>query len=426
MDKISNNIFQIDLNIEIIDKLVDKVNEQNYISYQKRFKGNKKEYSAWDKICAIINRLYDTVFFLSELKLNTGKYERNAFDFFEFMDNASVVVDCIEELAKIFEVPTDKITMTSYVFNKLGSDGKGTDRNYFKYLRSLCSVHPINTSRHRNYQDNDFECCPFVVWNNRNTYDDNSDIYAIVYTSNDSSKNKRVPIYMNQIFKYVKTRLDFVNDIVDKIGEYQKGVIQSFIDTPIKKENEFNSYVDYLNNLDSEQRKRFGSERFYPISDVIKFFKVKFFDKENQEKFNLYLNALKYAITFEHNSIQNMSIQGFKNNGLICNNETLQTTLFIELNSLESNDPQLDKYRYYLEKIDNLICDSSNERQLAYIQVQNMLPFLKKYVSFDNVKESFEFYALVKLALYLNCLENDCLVNNNIPNNLNYRQFIKQ
>ena len=106
----------------------------------------------------------------------------------------------------------------------------------------------------------------------------------------------------------------------------------------------------------------------------------------------LYLNALKYAITFEHNSIQNMSIKGFKNNGLICNNETLKTTLFIELNSLKSNDPQLDKYRYYLEKIDNLICDSSNERQLAYIQVQNMLPFLKKYVSFDNVKESFVLY----------------------------------
>ena len=44
--------------------------------------------------------------------------------------------------------------------------------------------------------------------------------------------------------------------------------------------------------------------------------------------------------------------------------------------------------------------------------------FFEKYVSFKNVKSDFEYYALVNLALYLECLENDCIINKNIPNDL--------
>ena len=422
-------IFQIKLDSNVLKKLRDKVNEQNYISYNKNCKAKKKnkEYRAWDKICAIMDRLDDTVLFLNGLKLNTGKYKRSAFDFFEFINNASVIVDCIQELAKIFEVPDDKIMKTNNIFNQVGNDEKGTDKEYFEYLRSLCSVHPVETSRHGRYQDNDFECCPFVLWNNRKLYNDNSDIYAVVYTSNDSSINKRVLIYMDQIFEYVTTRLNFVNDIVDKIDKYQKEVIRGFINTPIKKENQFDSYLDYLRNLDDEQKRRFGSERYCPISEAIKFFEVKLSNKENQEKFNLYLNALRYAITFEHNSIQNMSIKGFNNNGLTYCDDTLETTLFIELNSLDSNDDELGKYHYNLEKINYLNYDSGyDDRQWAYIQVEEMLPFLSRYVSFEGINGDFECYALVQLALYLNCLENDCLVNENIPNDLKYRQALRQ
>ena len=421
-------VFQIKLDSNILKKLRDKVNEQNYISYSKNFKTkkNNKEYRAWDKICAIMDRLDDTVLFLNGLKLNTGKYKRSAFDFFEFMNNASVIVDCIQELANIFDVPDDKIRKTSNIFNKLGSDGKGTDKEYFEYLRSLCSVHPVETSRHNRYQNNDFECCPFVLWNNKKLYNDTSDIYAVVYTSNDNALNKRVLIYMEQIFEYVKTRLDFVNDIIDKIDEYQKEVIRKFINTPIKKENEFSDYLDYLKNLNNEQKRRFGSDSFYPISETIKFFEVKLSNKDNQEKFNLYLNALRYSITFQHNSIQNMSTKGFENNGLICCDDILETTLFIELNKLNSNDDELDKYCYNLEKISYLSYDSGDDnRRWAYIQLEEMLPFLNRYVSFDGVSGDFECYALVQLALYLNCLQNDCLVNKNIPNDLKYRQTLK-
>ena len=78
-----NKIFQINIDTSVLRRLRDKVNENQNISYNKQY----KKYRAWDKICAIMDRLDDTVDYLNQLKLNTGKYRRSAFDFYDFMNN---------------------------------------------------------------------------------------------------------------------------------------------------------------------------------------------------------------------------------------------------------------------------------------------------------------------------------------------------
>ncbi|QYF82344.1 hypothetical protein KY492_25960 [Brevibacterium sp. PAMC21349] len=414
------DVFQINLDIVVLEKLRNKVNEEKNISYNKR----SGKHRAWDKICSIMDRLDDTVYFINELKLNTGKFERSAFDFFDFMNNASVVVDCIKELVKIFNVPDDKIKKSTEIFNQLGSDGKGTDERYFEYLRSLCSLHPVETSRHKRYQDNDFECSPFVVWNNIKIWpEDDCDIYAVVYTSKDEETNKRVKIYISQIFEYVETRLDFVTEITTAIGQYQKQVISDLKNRPIKKEKEYDNYIDYLRNLDKEQKERYGSNHYYPFDYIINLYELRISNPQNKMKMNLYLNALKYAIEFEHNSMQNRSDEGYENNGLLYSERKIKTSLYIELYSPDSRSDEKRRYGYNLEKISYLSYDASDSnKQWAYIQLDNARSFLEKYVSFQGAKGDFEHYALVELALYLDCLENKCLINKNIPNDFKYRQ----
>lgn len=414
------DVFQINLDIVVLEKLRNKVNEEQNISYNKI----SGKHRAWDKICSIMDRLDDTVYFLNELKLNTGKFERSAFDFFDFMNNASVVVDCIKELVKIFNVPDDKIKKSTEIFNQLGSDGKGTDERYFQYLRSLCSLHPVETSRHKIYQDNDFECSPFVVWNNKKIWpEDDCDIYAVVYTSKDEETNKRVKIYISQIFEYVETRLDFVTEITIAIGQYQKQVISDLKNRPIKKEKEYDNYIDYLRNLDKELEERYGLGYSYTFDYIINLFELELSNPKNKIKMNLYLNALKYAIEFEHNRMQNMSYKGFENNGLIYFERNIETSLYIELYSPRSRSDEQRRYSYNLEKISYLSYDAGySNKQWAYNQLDNARLFLEKYVSFQGAKGDFEHYALVELALYLDCLENKCLINKNIPNDFKYRQ----
>ncbi|EQE40743.1 hypothetical protein QC9_3227 [Clostridioides difficile CD39] len=290
MDK---NIFQININTDVLIRLRNQINEEYYISYRKEFYDkNNKKHRAWDKICAIMDRLDDTVDYLNKLKLNTGKYRRSAFDFFEFMNQASVVMDCITHLAKIFEVPYEEVETSTEIFNELGKEGKGTDKKYFEYLRSLCSVHPMETSRHKIYQENSFECSPYVVWNDKSIWtNDASDLYAVVYTSKDNDSFKRIHIYMNQIFEYVKRRVNFIENIIEHIEKYQQEIIEIFRNTPIKKEEDFESYIDYLRNLKKEIEIRYGNDSFHELNYLIELFDLPLSNPDNEEKMNLYKNA---------------------------------------------------------------------------------------------------------------------------------------
>lgn len=415
-----NKVFKIGLDTEILRKLRNKINEQKNISYNKMY----KKYRAWDKICAIMNRLDDTVEYLNTIELNTGKYKRSAFDFFDFMNNASVVIDCVKELSKIFEVSDSEIKNSTNIFNKVGSDGNGTDEKYFEYLRSLCSVHPVETSRHKRYQDNDFECSPYVLWNNSlRLFNDDCDIYAVVYTSKDNESFKRVGIYIEQVFKYVEIRVNFIEKIIDYIDTYQKDMILKLKKQHIKNDTEFNSYIEYLTNLDEEAKDRYGDDHWYSFEYVIKLLQLKLSDSENENKMKLYINALKYAIKFEHNALQNMSNIGYENSGLKYSKENIETSLYIELYSPSSGSKEERRYGYNIEKIQYLSYDSGDSnKDWAYVQLNEAREFFEKYVSFKNVKSDFEYYALVNLALYLYCLENDCMINKNIPNDLKYRE----
>lgn len=416
-------IYQSNFDTTTLTVLRNKVNEQQYIIFNKLH--NEKR--AWDKICAIMDRLDDTVEYLNGLQLNTGKYKRSAFDFFEFINNAGVVVECILELATIFNVSTDKIKALTNIFNKPGNDGKGTDYGYFKYLRSLCSVHPVATDRHARFQDNEFECSPFVIWNNGLWFEEgkeiNAELLAVVYTSIEGDSHKRVYIYINQIFEHLENWLKFVGEITDAINQYQKSIISEWKSTPIKKVGDFDNYIDYLKNLNKELDNRYGFESYYSFDYIIQLFNLNLSNPENQNKMNLYLTALKYAISFEHNRLQNMSYEGCENTGLKFTQENTETTLYSELHSLSSSKEAI-QYSYNWEKIEYLNYKEVAEadKQWAYEILKEALPFLENYVSFINAKGDFEHYALVQLALYLDCLENKCLININIPNKLKYRR----
>ena len=128
-----NNVFKIELDTEILKRLRDKINEQQNISYNKMY----KKYRAWHKICAIMDRLDDTVEYLNTLELNTGKYKRSSFDFFDFMNNASVVIDCVKELNKIFlEQDIEKM---SYLYNEYFNEPDVTLEEMYQSLKNYIS-----------------------------------------------------------------------------------------------------------------------------------------------------------------------------------------------------------------------------------------------------------------------------------------------
>ena len=421
-------IFQISLDPKLANELRDTVNSELNISINKRqtlkINRKEKEYPAWSLICAIMDRLDDTVDYLNQLQLNTGKYRRSAFDFFDFMNQSTVIIDCIDTLAKVYDISLAEEDRETDIFNQTGSDGSGNDRKYFEYLRSLCSVHPVETSYYyKTYQDNDFESSPFVAWNDEHIFRDRScDLHAIVYINKENDYHKRVKIKIKEIFEYVSYRYNLLGKIIQGIKDYHHKIIQSYVNTPMKLLSDFNNYIDYLNYLIEEEQERIGDDNLYELDFVSSLLCLNLSNPKNQSRYEKYCNALKYAITFHHNAIQHRSFDEFDNNGIIYPEKNVETTLLHELCFVNSWSQERSKYGYQIQKVAYLNFDSDyGNKRWAYLMLDKMKPFLEKYVSFKNAQGDFEHYALVQIALYFDCLENKCSVNKNIPNDLKYR-----
>ncbi|MDD2371637.1 MAG: hypothetical protein PHQ32_06530 [Firmicutes bacterium] len=418
------SIYKIELDKNILADIRKTVVRDTNHSLNKRYNKKKNEdYPAWSVLCAILDRLDDTVGYVNNLVLNTGKFRRSAFDFFDFMNQSAVIINCINELASIYEIPMEEIDENTSIFKKLGNDKSGTDKKYFEYLRSLCSVHPVGTDRHKRYQDGDFECSPFVVWNEIiSRYDERGDLYTVVYAIKNEKYHKIVPIRICEIFEYIKYRYEFLKIILEGIKKYNLKVTKELQESIIMKEGQFLNYIDYLNNLINESKNRFGPD----YSDVLEFAKKVFLtnpsNNENLAKYKKYCEALKYAIKFEYNGLQNMSFDGFEHCGIKYNEFNTETTLLFELYHVDSNSALRNKYGYQLEKIAVLsYSDDPYDIDEAYSCIETASSLLEKYVTFENTNCNLEKYILMKIGLYFECLDNKCILNKNIPNDIKYR-----
>ena len=96
-------MYKIKLNKRVSENFRETVNEYLDFSINKTYHDDEKE-NAWNSICAIMDRIDDLVIYLNEKELNNGKWKRCAFDFFEFIEQAAVLIECINEAYKIYGI----------------------------------------------------------------------------------------------------------------------------------------------------------------------------------------------------------------------------------------------------------------------------------------------------------------------------------
>ena len=211
----SDKVFKIKLNDELIEYFNETVSEHDHLSLQKTFEGKRyRGVNAWDCICSCMDRIRSTVHYLNDMELAMSSRYGNAFNFMEFMNNSTVIIDAVDMLADIFSVSFSDEDAECRIFNQPGNDGEGSDKRYFQYLRSLCVVHPTDTSRHKRYQqDHDFLTCPYIRWNTglfAVMVHDGADLHAKVYDNEPNSMGDYIPIYIPQVFDFVKYRYGLI------------------------------------------------------------------------------------------------------------------------------------------------------------------------------------------------------------------------
>lgn len=391
------------------------------------------EYCAWDRTCAAMDRLEDTIHYLNSIELGRNKDARSAFDFYDFINNAYIVIDCIKTIGKIFRIDNsliEEIENSTAVFGKRFSENS-TDKKFFEYIRSLCSVHPLCTNHQKEFLNgSNFHCCPFVSWKSSLTWYDgeNADLTAFIYPSDGRKKPVYLGLYVSQFEKYLTEWIDFIPKIIEAKNTYTDKEYEKLRKEPVKYLSEFkNDVVQYLMYLKTEYCKRFDYGSDYLFDAYATFFSIKLSDARNNAALEKYQNAVIYSLDFLRNELQNMSFQGYENNGLKHPEDWIETTLFDELYSISTYGSAFSAYSYNLEKVCYLGSDiyySEYDKLYARNLLEGPKELINRYVHFTNSEPDEERIVLVYLASYFEALTRKNLLNKNIPNTPEYRMQI--
>lgn len=428
----NNKSYKINLDYEPCRRLNEIVNNYSNYSIKKKYtvKIKKDEYeeNAWHKVCAIMDRLSDTIYYLNNLELGSSKSKyRTAFDFYDFMNNAEVLIECIDSCAKLYNVDFSTENSSSSIFQKNGSD-----RDYFKYIRSLCSIHPVETSHYQDtFQDPNtkIECSPYVIWNTSNypLYgNQNSDLTATVYTNNPDSFMKQIPIKIPEIFSYVEYRLSLLNKVVDGIIAENEQIITDYKSQPLEQEETFadySAYLEYLKNIYSE---RIGPG-YEEVFDIYKYaFEISFEDELNKSSLEKFKNAIKYSVIFLRSYLELLPTEdSFETTG--CKNfeeNNLGGLLFFKLDNCPDYKIGTDMYnfRYFFTCMSSFFTYNKYEFQKQYM-LEQIHPLIDKYVSINETMDNKLISLLVIIASYMINLEIDSEINPNIPQDKMYRNI---
>lgn len=402
--------FQIHLDPDLIEQFDSSLKAQEHLSAQLSFK--KRAYRgipAWDCICVCEHRIRDTVAYLNDQVLGKMEYG-SAFDFINFINNAATVLDCIDMLAAIIGVDLTQEDARAAAFNQLGANGEGTDKKYFQFIRSLCAVHPAETSRFKGiYHDSALVTCPYLVWvrgtSREMAWD--CDLHARAFVNEANSWGEDVCIHMNRIFAYIKYRYSLLNKIGCSLESYQRKAIEAFRATRVPGRDVGETEQDFIERIKGVEEERLGSENAFLYDFAKKVVSFAPSNPCNAEAAKRYANAWRFALDRRLTALRDMSFD--------------DVDLIEQLIDCRCQCKDLDNYSYNLEKLDYLNGDYGRcDVEWGKAKLLEMCEILGARISLVNAKDD-ELYLLSRIALYEIALLHPGHINEVIPRDLAYR-----
>ena len=214
--------FNVNFQIDKVLELWQILSEKGYLCFDKitNAKIGRKDipFNSRARIETALYRIEDTLNYMNKIELGVNRERMQAFDFYDFINCEVVVIDCIEALAHIFglEKEISEIKGKRDVFR-----GDGTDNDFVKYVRSLASVHPLDTSGHPKYNGHEnFHCSPRAYWDS--AMQDGMDLTITIYDSaNTQNELEYLRVRVDDFVKVLQRWIDFMDVIMTAIRDYE-------------------------------------------------------------------------------------------------------------------------------------------------------------------------------------------------------------
>ena len=115
----SERVYRFNFDADGTRKIRDAIDERaNFALFKEKDvrvreakgKSSTKKILAYDSIYVSLTRIEDTLHYINTMELGKNKNQRSAFDFFDFLNNMYVVIQCMKTLAVIARIFYPKAT----------------------------------------------------------------------------------------------------------------------------------------------------------------------------------------------------------------------------------------------------------------------------------------------------------------------------
>lgn len=173
------------------------------------------------------------------------------------------------------------------------------DDEYFKHLRAVFGVHPVNLKGEDNSRN-------FASWSTAKL---DGDFSAFVYSNKIGVEDRLYSVWINDLFKYTNMRYLLLEEILTKIDQDYKFHQHKYKETEI---NRADCPLDQLEVLKRDNLERYGKGEAYwhEIEELQRLYSIDIssFNSSVQVMIQEYQNALFGVLMEVHQNLQNMDI----------------------------------------------------------------------------------------------------------------------
>lgn len=295
------------LNMNFLDENICK-ELRKVVNSSKIFYRDDKEKGYFYLICAVMDRVDDSVKFLNQY--DTSSHNMN--NIMLFMLHSCIIVDAVRETMKQLKIMEEQKDIKKYFISVcedkplyLTRDDCPTDIKFFEYLRSLIFAHPLNTSRASFLGKDEIHYSPFPLSDFNNL---KNDCLGILVYSNKQPATKTLYIPYDALKSFIKNRYE---QLILVKNELERRIENKKEEWKRKKINRNQSDIQILQEVYDTLNERFCDT--YEIECFIKFLKYESENSKNKNSVQRIRNIIISSISQICDSVDNLDYDKLAN-----------------------------------------------------------------------------------------------------------------
>ncbi len=260
------------LDLSYLETLNEIISTNDYFQKaKKKIPKSKKAkgftYQYFNQICTCIVRVRETCRYIENYQFRNENICGQAFDFYEFINCASIIKSCIEVLFKVFDAEIGKYYPTPKAF-KISNKSRNSDISFFNFIRSATSMHPAETTSHNKITKHKFEVYPYVIWIDssirclKSNIPTEAELELLSWNCKTQGNYKQYYLVISEFYNFLNNLLKSIEHLIGIANSILNKYKDKIRCKTIKNASKFSNYSEYCLYLRKRIHSKLTSSEF--------------------------------------------------------------------------------------------------------------------------------------------------------------------